>query len=127
MLCVIESHVESFVEASRKSFQRRIVAGDVCVADNAHGDRGCCELSAVTISAGFVTREARGCGVVGSLVTGVAGEGTVSLTRVKKLGVIDLPDYCGSTQNHKEDTKFAQTRSAHLMSLRFSGGRSAIR
>ena len=84
MLCVIEPHVESLVEASREIFQRRIVAGDICVADNAHGDRGCRELSAVTISAGFVTGETRDCGVVGSLVTRVAGEGTVSLAGVKK-------------------------------------------
>ena len=84
MLSVIEPHVEWFVEARREIFQRRIVAGDICVADNAHRYRGGCELSAVTVSAGFVTGEAWVCGVVGSLVTRVTGEGTVSLARVKE-------------------------------------------
>ena len=81
---MIEPHVESLIETRRKVFQRRIIAGDICVADNAHGYRGRCELSAVTVSAGFVARETRRCGVVGSLVTGVAREGSVSLARVKK-------------------------------------------
>jgi hypothetical protein len=84
VLCVIEPHVEFFVEARGESFQRRIVAGNICVADNAHGYRGGRELGAVTISAGFVAGETRGRGVVGSLVTGVAGEGTVALARVKE-------------------------------------------
>lgn len=81
---MIEPNVEWFVEARGKIFQRRIVAGDICVADNAHGDRGRCELSAMTIGAGFVTRETRIRGVVSSLVTRVAGEGTVLLACVKK-------------------------------------------
>jgi hypothetical protein len=84
VLGVIEPDVESLVEARGKTLQRRIVAGDICVADNAHGYRGRRELSAVTVSAGFVTRETRGCRVVGSFVTGVAGEGAVSLARVKE-------------------------------------------
>ena len=84
MLSVIESDVEALVEACRKVFQRRIVAGNVCVADNAHGYRRRCELAAMTVGAGAVTREMWCSSVVRSLVTGVAGEGTVSLTRVEE-------------------------------------------
>jgi hypothetical protein len=84
VLRVIESHIESLIEARWKILQRRIVAADISVADVAHRYRGCCELAAMAIGAGLVTREARRCRVIGSLVTGIAGEGTVSLTGVKE-------------------------------------------
>lgn len=123
MLNVIKFHVESLVEARGKIFERRIVAGDICVADDTHRYRGRRELSAVTVSAGFVTWEAWGGGVVGSLVTRVAGERAVFLAGVEKFGVVDLRCCEVSTQNDKKDTKYF----IHLMSLRFSAGRSAIR
>ena len=69
VLGVIESDIESFVEARGKTLQRRIVAGDICVADDAHGYRRRRELSAMAVSAGFMAGETRGCGVVGSFVT----------------------------------------------------------
>jgi len=69
VLCVIEADVETLVESRWEVLQRRIVAADVCVADNAHRNRGRRELSAMTVSAGFVTREAWRCRVVSSLVT----------------------------------------------------------
>ena len=61
VLLVIEFHIEWFVEARGKTFQRWIVAGRVRVADNAHRDLRCCELAAMTISARFVTGKARRC------------------------------------------------------------------
>ena len=68
VLSVIEFDVESLVEARRKTLQRRIVAGDICVADNAHRYRRRRKLRAVAVSAGAMTWEAWCCGVVGSLV-----------------------------------------------------------
>lgn len=122
VLCVIEFHVEALVEARGEILERRIVAGDIRVADNAHRYRRRCELSAMTVSAGFVAWETGGCGIVGSLMTGVACERAVSLACVKELRVIDL--WTLSPQEHKKDT---QREFDHLMSLRFNGGRSAIR
>ena len=84
VLGMIEFDVESFVEARGKTFQWRIVAGDIRVADNAHRYRRRRELTAVTISASLVTGEAWRCGIVCSFVTGVAGERTVSLARVEE-------------------------------------------
>ena len=133
VLRVIELDVEWLVEARRKTLQWRIVAADVCMADDAHRDRRRGELTAMTVSTGLVTWEARGRGVVGPFVTGVAGEGTVPLARVEEFGVVELRSLggCGRyTKNHHrdtEDTEFTQRRSRHRMSLRFSGGRSAIR
>src|ERR1044071_4381629 len=90
MLRVIELDVEWFVEARGESLQRRIVAADVRVTDDAHRNLRCGELATVTIGAGFVTGKARRRRVVGALVTGVAGEGTVLLARVKELRVVEL-------------------------------------
>jgi hypothetical protein len=84
VLGMIEFDVEPFVEARGKTLQRRIVAGDIRVADNAHRYRRRCELRTVTVSARLMTWETWRCRVVGSLVTRVAGEGTVTLTRVKE-------------------------------------------
>ena len=69
VLRVIKLHVEWFVEAGGKIFQRRIVAANVRVADRAHRYLRCCELAAVTVSAGFVTGKARRCRVIRAFVT----------------------------------------------------------
>jgi hypothetical protein len=61
VLFVIKFHVEWFVEARGKIFQRRIVAGRVRVTDDAHRYLRRRELAAMTISARFVTRKARRC------------------------------------------------------------------
>ena len=61
VLRVIKFHVERFVEARGKVFQRRIVSACVHVADDAHRYLRRCELAAMTISARFVTREAWRC------------------------------------------------------------------
>ena len=61
VLRVIKFHVEWFVEARGKIFQRWIVSACVHVADDAHRYLRRCELAAMTISARFVTREARRC------------------------------------------------------------------
>src|SRR5262245_45429986 len=85
VLSMIELHVEAFIESCREVLQRWISALRVCVADQAHRNRGCCELSAMTIGAGFVTGKAWRCGVVSAFVTGIACDGTVSLARVQEL------------------------------------------
>ena len=59
VLRVIEFHVERFVEAGRKTFQRRIVCLRVCVADQAHRYSRSRELSAMAVSTGLVTWETR--------------------------------------------------------------------
>ena len=74
MLSVIEPDVESFVETCGEILQRRIVATHVGVANDAHRNCRRRELASVTISAGFMTGETRRRRVVGSFVTGVAGE-----------------------------------------------------
>jgi hypothetical protein len=142
MLCVIELDVEWFVEARGKSFQRRIVAADVRVADLAHRDLRRGELAAMAISARFVTGKTWCRRVVGALVTPVAGEGTVALAVVKKLRIIDLR--YGRLEEKKYSRKDAKAQSElrhyfaslrlcgrnlfpHLTSLRLIGGRSAIK
>ena len=59
VLRVIEFDVEGFVEVCGEVFEWRVVAADVCVTDGAHGHLRRGELAAMTISAGFVAREAR--------------------------------------------------------------------
>lgn len=59
VLRVIEFDVERFVKARREIFQRRIARLRVCVADQTHRYGRGRELSAVTVSAGFVARETR--------------------------------------------------------------------
>ena len=122
VLRVIELHVEWFVEARRKIFQRRIVAADISVTDRTHRDGRRGELAAMTVSAGFVTGETRRCGVVGSLVARIAGEGTVALGVVEKARVI----LGQGKREHTDDTDFEE-RIDHLMSFRLSGTRSAVR
>lgn len=126
VLRVIKLHVEWFVEACREIFQRRIVAADIGVTDRTHRDSRRGELAAMTVSAGFMTGETWSCGVVGSFVARVAGEGTVALGVVEKSRVI-----LGALRYHgkAEDTDDAdfKPRIDHLMSFRLSGTRSAIR
>ena len=89
-MCVIELHVERFVESRGKIFQWWIVAADIGVTDLAHRDLRRRELAAMTIRACFVARKTRRRGVIGAFVTRVAGEGTVALAVVKKLRIIVL-------------------------------------
>lgn len=127
VLRVIEFHVELFVEACREIFQRRIVAADVGVADRTHRDSGRSELTAMTVSAGFVTGETWSCGVVGSFMARIAGEGTVALRVVKESRVIDLSAVCYHGKAEYTDDADFKPRIDHLMSFRLSGTRSAIR
>jgi hypothetical protein len=69
VLRMIELDVERLVEARWKTLQRWIVAADVCVTDDAHRNRGRCELASMTLGAGFVTRKARRSRVISSFVT----------------------------------------------------------
>ena len=130
VLRVIELHIEAFVETRREILQRRISALCIGVTDETHRNRRRCELSAMTISAGLVTREAGRGGVVGAFVTGSAGNGTVSLAGVEELRVIELRPLCrrrrAEAQRNDGYTDDANMFT-HLMSLRLSGGRSAIR
>jgi hypothetical protein len=82
---MIELNVESFIESRWEIFERRVAALRIAMANQAQRNGRRRELSAMTISAGFVTGEARRGGVVCAFVTGSAGEGTVSLTGVEKL------------------------------------------
>jgi hypothetical protein len=105
----------------------------------------------MTISAGFVTGETRSRRVVAAFVTRVAGDGTVLLAAVEKFRVVELRTLggCGLEEKKypRKGAKAQRTpqrrvtlvfafffaplrlcvRNLHLMSLRFSGGRSAIR
>lgn len=130
VLRVIELHVEAFIESRWKILERWIAALRVAVANQTHRNCRRRELSAVTISARLVSGEARRGGVVGAFVTGRAGEGTVSLARVEKLRVIDLRSLCcrprAGAQSYDKQTHDTNPFT-HLMSFRFSGGRSAIK
>ena len=129
VLRVVELHVEAFVETRGKILQWRISALGIGVTDETHRNRRRRELSAMTIRAGLVTGETRRGGVVSAFVTGSAGNGTVSLARVQKLGVIELGTlccrHCAEAQCDDGYTDDANAFT-HLMSLRLSGGRSAI-
>ena len=85
---MIKLHVERFIEACGETFQRRIAAACVRVADDAHRNLRRCELAAMTVGARFVTGKARRGRVVRTFVTRVAGDGGVFLARVKELGVV---------------------------------------
>jgi hypothetical protein len=127
VLRVIELNVEAFIKARRKTFQRRVAAFCICVTDETHGNRRRRELSAMTVSAGFVAGETWSRGVVSAFVTGRAGERTVSLAGVKKFGVIDLRSL--RRRGHtKSERRERNTDDPDLIShLRFIGGRSAIK
>jgi hypothetical protein len=127
VLRVIELHVEAFIESRGKTLERRVAAFCICVTDETHRDRRRRELSAVTISAGFVTGETRSRGVVSAFVTGRAGEGTMSLAGVKKPGVIDLGSLRGRGHTKSERRKRNTDDPDLICHLRFIGGRSAIR
>jgi hypothetical protein len=150
MLRVVELDVETFFEACREILQRRIVAANVGVTDHAHRYRGRRELTAVTVGTRFVARETWRRGVVSSLVTSVAGKGTMALAGVQKLRVIELRTL-GRRRSKKKNCSrkgakaqrrtqreprnffaafFAPLRLCgrnHLISFRFNGGRSAIK
>jgi hypothetical protein len=66
---MIELHVEALFEFVGKSFQRRIVAADIRVADRAHGHVWRRELREMTSGAFFVTGEAGPRGIVRSMMT----------------------------------------------------------
>ena len=87
---------------AEKIFERRIVAADIRVTDGAHRDLRRRELAAVTVSACFVTWKTRYRGVVRAFVTGVAGDGTVALARVKELGVVELRALGGDRLEEKK-------------------------
>ena len=82
MLSVIEFDVEGLVKPRRKTFQRRIRAVDVSMADGAHRNIRRNKLREVTIGAGFVSGKPRRGGIVGSLMTGSAGKRSVTLAVV---------------------------------------------
>jgi len=59
VLRVIELHIEAFFELIRKSFERRVVAVHVRVADRTHRNVRRRELRQVTASAVFVSGKSR--------------------------------------------------------------------
>src|SRR5256885_7192110 len=75
------------------------------MTNHAHRYRGCGELTAMTISACFVSGESRRCGVVRSFVASVAGKGTVSLAGVQKFRVIQLRALCGRRSEKKNSSR----------------------
>ena len=130
VLRVIELHVEAFVEARGEILQRRVSALRIRVTDETHRNRRRRELSSMAIRAGFVTGETWRRGVISAFVTGSAGNGTVSLARVEKLGVIEFGTLSSGhrAEAQRNDCHTDDTDAfIHLMSLRLSGGRSAIR
>lgn len=122
VLSVIKLHVERFVKAGWKVFQRRIAAADVCVTDRAHRGSRRGELAAMTVRASLMTGKPWSCGVVGPFMTRVTGEGTMALGVVTEFRVV-LSRENGENTN---DADF-EPRIDHLMSFRLSGTRSAIR
>jgi hypothetical protein len=94
------------------------------VTDLAHRNLRGCELAAMTVSACFVPGKPRRRVVVSAFVTRVAGEGTVALAVVQKLRIVALRSLRRSGDKNEQSYKH---KFCHLMSLRLSGGLSAIR
>ena len=61
VLEVIKLHVEAFLKAGRKTFERRFVAAGFSVTDQAHRNSWCGELSEMAGRACTMSRKAR-CG-----------------------------------------------------------------
>jgi hypothetical protein len=97
------------------------------VTDQAHRYRGRGELSAMAVGAGFVTREARRRGVIGAFVTRRAGERAMTCARVEKLGVVSFRTLGREGHGRTQKPQTQQSKSNHLIALRLSGGRWAIR
>ena len=90
VLRVIELDVERFVEARRKTLERRIVGLRVRVTDETHRYRRARELAAMTVSAGFVAGEPRRRRVVGAFVTGATRDGAMLCAVVLKLRIVGI-------------------------------------
>ncbi|HKB65397.1 MAG TPA: hypothetical protein VKC61_06035 [Pyrinomonadaceae bacterium] len=82
VLSVVELDVEALIELRRETFQGRVAAVDVCMADDTHRDSGRYKLTGVTTDAGFVAWKNRRGRVVLALMTRSAGERSMALAGV---------------------------------------------
>ena len=86
VLRMIEFHIEAFPESCREASQRRFAATGIRVANEAHRHRRCSELSKMATSTLFVSGKPWQRRVIRiAFMTGGAGEGTMTLTRVQEL------------------------------------------
>ena len=84
MLGMIELQVEAFFELVSESFERRITAVHVCVADRAHGHIRSCELRQMTARAIFVSGKAGPRGIIISMMTTRTGSRCMTLVGVQE-------------------------------------------
>lgn len=82
VLSVIEFDVEAFIKLRGETFERRVAAVDVRVADDAHRHAGSYKLPLMTTDTSFVSGKNRRCRIVFALVTSGAGERRVTLALV---------------------------------------------
>ncbi len=86
VLRVIEFHIEAFLESCWETSQRRFAATGIRVANEAHRHRRCSELPKMATSTLFVSGKPWQDGIIpNAFMTGSAGEGTVTLTRMQEL------------------------------------------
>ena len=90
VLGVIELHIEAFFELVRESFQRRITAAHVGVADRAHRHIRVGKLRQMTTGAILVTRKTGPRRIIIPMVTTRAGGRCVTWTGVQKFRVVEI-------------------------------------
>ena len=90
VLGMIELQVEAFFEFVRESFERRIIAIHVRVADRAHGHIRSGELRQMTAGAIFVAGEAGPRGIIIPMMTTRAGSRCVTRTGVQEFRVVEI-------------------------------------
>src|SRR5512132_2121004 len=82
VLSVIEFDVETLIEFCRKTFHRRVAAVHVRVTDDTHRHGGRYKLPGVATDTGLVFRKTERGGDVFALMTGTAGERSMTLAGV---------------------------------------------
>ena len=105
VLGVIKLDTESLLKVSRKISERRLVAIHICMTDHAHRDSWSSELAQVTTGAGTVTGKVWGRSIIRPLMTRIALQRRVLLTRMQELGIINVwplrPDDIRETCNNE--------------------------
>ena len=90
VLCVIELEVETFFEFVSESFERRITAIHIHVADRAHRHIRSSELRQMTARAIFVTGKAGPRGIVIPMMATRTGSRAVTLAGVQEFRVVEI-------------------------------------
>lgn len=142
MLGVIKLHVKALVETRRKVLKRWISTACIGVTDKAHGDGWSRELAQVTTRARFMSWKTWRDSVIRRAIVAIsARKGCMALADMKELRIVETwilkrGYYSVTTRSGKQNESNAEdcdqhafrcSLRTHFTSLRFSGGRSAIK